>query len=286
MTGSGNGQGGDAGGRRSARSSRASGRNDAEEVEADFKEKDNASTDASNAFASASHAHRAHVPFYSRPEQMQCWGEAASHPHVDWGGLFYDLFYVAAAYNLGSVYISAIDDVNVQQERPLFLYVIAAFGAIWMTWYNTVAYNARFSVRDYTHRILHVLRIVAISLSIVHIKSFRHFSDPRDPTMFNFLVGLFIESVINFFLWVEIWSLGRGGPEMREEAKFTIVLLIIPQVALYLVAGLIAGNNAFSPDADYAGTKGYRSLGEEKDAHAGPSFVSFTNSANLFGIQS
>jgi len=40
--------------------------------------------------------HRTHiVPWYSPPIQRQRWGEDSVLPHVNWGDLFFDLFYVA-----------------------------------------------------------------------------------------------------------------------------------------------------------------------------------------------
>ena len=40
--------------------------------------------------------HHTHiVPWYSPPIQRQRWGEDSVLPHVNWGDLFFDLFYVA-----------------------------------------------------------------------------------------------------------------------------------------------------------------------------------------------
>ena len=36
---------------------------------------------------------------YDPPRQRQRWGDDEVLPHVNWAGLFFDLFYVAAAYN-------------------------------------------------------------------------------------------------------------------------------------------------------------------------------------------
>jgi len=40
---------------------------------------------------------------YSPPRQRQRWGDRQMHPHKNWGDIFFDLFYVAAAYNLGNL---------------------------------------------------------------------------------------------------------------------------------------------------------------------------------------
>ena len=38
--------------------------------------------------------------FFSAPHQRQRWGDNQILPRVNWGDLFFDLFYVAAAYNV------------------------------------------------------------------------------------------------------------------------------------------------------------------------------------------
>ena len=44
--------------------------------------------------------HHGSTPFYLPPVQMQRWGDDQILPHVNWGDLFFDLFYVGAAFNL------------------------------------------------------------------------------------------------------------------------------------------------------------------------------------------
>ena len=41
--------------------------------------------------------------FFQPLIQRQRWGEVQVLPHVNWGDLFFDLFYVAAAYNLAAI---------------------------------------------------------------------------------------------------------------------------------------------------------------------------------------
>jgi len=40
------------------------------------------------------------TPWYNPPIQMQRWAEDQVLPHVNWGDIFFDLFYVGAAFNL------------------------------------------------------------------------------------------------------------------------------------------------------------------------------------------
>ena len=46
------------------------------------------------------HGHGSRTPWYNPPIQRQRWCEDQSLPHINWGDLFFDLFYVGAAFNL------------------------------------------------------------------------------------------------------------------------------------------------------------------------------------------
>ena len=46
------------------------------------------------------HGHGSRTPWYDPPIQRQRWDEDQVLPHVNWGDIFFDLFYVGAAYNL------------------------------------------------------------------------------------------------------------------------------------------------------------------------------------------
>ena len=46
------------------------------------------------------HGHGSRTPWYGPPIQRQRWDEDQILPHVNWGDIFFDLFYVGAAYNL------------------------------------------------------------------------------------------------------------------------------------------------------------------------------------------
>jgi len=40
----------------------------------------------------------ARLVFWTRPKQRQRWGDVDSHCHINWGDLFFDLFYVACEW--------------------------------------------------------------------------------------------------------------------------------------------------------------------------------------------
>ena len=48
--------------------------------------------------------HPSRLRLYQPPKQRQQWGQTQVLPRVNWGDLFFDLFYVAAAYNVSLFY--------------------------------------------------------------------------------------------------------------------------------------------------------------------------------------
>jgi hypothetical protein len=48
--------------------------------------------------------HPGRLKFYGRPRQRQNWSDTQVLPRVNWGDLFFDLYYVAAAYNVSSLF--------------------------------------------------------------------------------------------------------------------------------------------------------------------------------------
>jgi low temperature requirement protein LtrA len=94
------------------------------------------------------------------------WTDHQSHPHTNWGDIFFDLFYVAAAYNLG----------NVLREDPTprgFLYLIAMFLPIMNLWHLKVYYDSRFYLNDDVfHRLYEVLVLVSLASACRSIRPY------------------------------------------------------------------------------------------------------------------
>jgi hypothetical protein len=61
------------------------------------------------------------VPFYARPKQRQRWDDTQMQPHVNWGDLFWDLFYVSAAYNLAAALKESLNLVRSSQVSSVLM---------------------------------------------------------------------------------------------------------------------------------------------------------------------
>ena len=78
------------------------------------------------------------LAFFEPPYQRQCWGDTQILPHINWGDLFFDLFYVAAAYNLSYVLLYS-------PNAEGFLYLLGLFGPILLEWFQRTFFDARFA---------------------------------------------------------------------------------------------------------------------------------------------
>jgi len=178
------------------------------------------------------------IPFYAYPRQRQRWGEAQILPHINWGDLFFDLFYVAAAYNLGTLLMSTLTPSL--YDRGI-VYFIGVFGPLYNCWDSKLVYASRYSVGDYAHQILEVIRVFFLSFSVLHIKSIELMSDPKSVEMFGFTLGVFCESLIRIFLKIELILVGQGDQEaIRNHSRRKIWATYLPQTLLFLVALIVS----------------------------------------------
>lgn len=73
--------------------------------------------------------------WYSPPAQQIRWGADQHLPHVNWMDLFFDLFYVAAVYNLGVSRVLGLSGLEGQPEYlRLAIHFLGSLGPLWMCW--------------------------------------------------------------------------------------------------------------------------------------------------------
>ena len=121
--------------------------------------------EADGHFSSVNHASTL-LPWYAAPVQRQRWGEDIILPHVNWGDLFFDLFYVAMAYNLGVMLMSGM---NAKHWLRVAIYYVGIFGPLYMTWETSMLYASRYTSLDYAHRLFEVVRYLLVSMAVMHV---------------------------------------------------------------------------------------------------------------------
>jgi hypothetical protein len=130
------------------------------------------------------------------------------------GDLFFDLFYVAATYNIS--YILVTDPSNTG-----LLYFIGSFVAVMHLWSAKTYFDSCFVVEDdLCHRLLEIGFLTALASAIVHTKTVDILSHPSDYIdMFAMSLSLLISFFFTILRQVEIGLTGIGQPVLKLVSK-------------------------------------------------------------------
>ncbi|KAL7539976.1 hypothetical protein ACHAXR_009774 [Thalassiosira sp. AJA248-18] len=186
-------------------------------------------------------AHESTLPLYSPPVQRQRWGEDQMLPHVNWGDLFFDLFYVAAAYNLGSMLTTAM---NSEHWLRGCIYYVGTFGPLWGTWEVSMFHESRYTSVDYAHRLFEVVRYLFVSTAVLHVKTVDLLGDPKSAETLVFTGAIFCEAVMHLALCIELYYRGEGDRDaIRNHTAGKIKFQLMPVLLGYLAAVIAAAVN-------------------------------------------
>jgi len=185
------------------------------------------------------HDHDGILPWYSPPIQRQRWDKDQILPHVNWGDLFFDLFYVAMAYNLGVMLISSMNEQHFLRGA---IYYIGTFGPLWNSWETSMFYSSRYTTVDYAHRLFEVVRYLFVSTAVVHITSVEKMAKPQSINMLIFTIAVLCESIMHLSLNVELYRVGLGERDaIRNHTMVKIKHEILPRVLMNAAAFVVAG---------------------------------------------
>jgi hypothetical protein len=186
---------------------------------------------------------------YSKPNQRQRWGDHQAHPVKNYGDLFFDLFYVAAAYNLGMIIF----------ESPTangLLYFVACFWAIYLVWWDKLYYDARFfTYDDAFHRVLEISILLALGSAVVHIRPVAILSASEDNSeAFAFALSLAAVTLLSAVRFLEMLIIGCvGQPVAIVVARRDTIIRILPFL-FYAAAAIYSGvqyfRNSHEKDGD------------------------------------
>jgi hypothetical protein len=179
------------------------------------------------------------TPFYSRPYQRQRWGAKQVLPHINWADLFFDLFFVALASNLGIMLITVMES-STDMLRGL-IYFIGCFGPLFNVWENKTKYEARYTVSDHAHQIFDILRFFVVGFAVLHVKSMTLLTDPKSIETFLISFCLFVESILSWVQNLELYFFADGDrTAIQNNAKRKIIQNSVFD-AFYLAATLLSG---------------------------------------------
>jgi hypothetical protein len=151
--------------------------------------------------------------FYAPPRQRQKWGDTQVLPRVNWGDLFFDLFYVAATYNVSNIVVNA-------PNRQGLLYAAGTFLPVMGIWNQKTFYDSRYAVEgDVVHRFLEVFIMGVLGVAMSHIRSVSTLSNAAgDPSIFVFSLMMVIDKFFAMTLYLEVYFQGVGQKQLKHAA--------------------------------------------------------------------
>lgn len=187
---------------------------------------------------------------FAPPRQRQKWGDNQILPRTNWGDLFFDLFYVAAAYNVGNIIVASPTGTGL-------LYFLGAFVPVVNKWMEKTYYDSRYAVDDdLFHRFFEVAVLLALSTAVLHIRPVEFMSNPAEyDDMFTYSLALTLGSALNMYRYVETYFFGKGQIEVIKQCSTRDIRHGMITFVFYLAATIVSGipyySNDGSSDSDY-----------------------------------
>jgi hypothetical protein len=181
------------------------------------------------------------IVLYSPPVQRQRWGDKQVLPRVNWGDLFFDLFYVAATYNVSYIIVKSPD-------RFGFLYSTGTYWPLMGMVFHRAYYDARFVVEkdDLYHRLKFIFHLVVLSVAVLSIRPVYSMSHPsKYISMFLYSLSLAVERVLNASRYIEVYTAGIGQDGLKKVAAREI-FFGSASLPFYAIASIISGLDYFN----------------------------------------
>jgi low temperature requirement protein LtrA len=114
--------------------------------------------------ASVATAPPRYFALFKPPRQMHHWGQPQPHPHTNWFDLFFDLIFVGAAFQLGTLLEASCSAEGV-------LYFASLFLSLYCAWLNKLGFDARVDADDLMHKALDIVEALSVCAAALHIGS-------------------------------------------------------------------------------------------------------------------
>jgi low temperature requirement protein LtrA len=171
---------------------------------------------------------------------MVHWDMPQLHPHTNWFDLFFDLIFVATAYQLGSLLSASVNG-------PGLFFFISLFFSMLFNWQNKLNYDSRIDSDDLFHKLVDFIEALLVAIAALHIAG----SNSETPVL-DFLVlskghawGFSLASsalrLLNLMRYTELYFWGLISPKARISI-FVTSIMHLGSFTLYSVA-LIFSNS-------------------------------------------
>jgi len=184
---------------------------------------------------------------FSPPRQRQKWGSDQILPHTNWNDLFFDLFYVAAFYNLGNILVGNPSWLGI-------LYFLGCYFPVIGLWTEKCYYDSQFTNgNDIFHKVFTIVVLVALATNVSSIAPVPRMSNPNKYIdMFCFSLSLTGSTLLDCARYLECYWFGRGQRKNIEHVAMAVfsyrILPLICYVASTIVAGMAFFGNSYDDD--------------------------------------
>lgn len=181
---------------------------------------------------------------------------------MNYGDLFFDLFFVAAAYNTGNLLVES------PSKRGL-LYFLATFGAIMGLWLDKCFYDSRFVVvtDDVVHRVFEMIALLVVATAVLHIRPVDIMSNGGDHVeTFVFCLAILMGNALTGCRYIEVYLFGIGQPVIKEEAKRFFKMNTI-YIVMVVVATILAGIEYYGSASGRKSTNDKKHTASETEAY-------------------
>lgn len=180
------------------------------------------------------------VPLYAKPMQRQRWDDVQVLPHVNWGDLYFDLFYVAAAYQLSHAF----------KDSPTYeglFYFFASYFPMFLIWQEKLLYDARYSNDDNLfYRAVEVFHLCMLGLAVSCIQPAEIMKDTYNNSTMTLFTGAYLcDTIALAYMYMDI----RRNAICGEEAKSNALLELVRKAiggAFYVAAFAISAHDYFT----------------------------------------
>lgn len=152
---------------------------------------------------------------------------------VDWADLFFDLTYVAAAFQMGT---NLKSDVSFRG----FTYFLVIALCMLDSWKFKTLHDSTYEATDMVHKVVDVFYIAAIAFAAIFIQPLKDMEDLNTGYALGLSLSLGVGTVVLGIEKIEIMYFSKNI-KARKQARQNLFLEVAPRCICFIAAAVVAG---------------------------------------------
>jgi hypothetical protein len=168
---------------------------------------------------------------------------------INFSDLFFDLFYVAATYNVSFILVDQVSGTGI-------LYAMGTFLPVMGMWMDKMFFDSRFVYEDdLFHQLFQICILVVLATAVLHIRSVDVMSHPETHiSMFVFCILLVLSKILVLARSLEIYWFGLGQTQILKTVVVRDMRKVIISTFMYLAAAIVAGMDYYGNQSQDSGS--------------------------------